>query len=101
MTKLLQMFEQRQFVQSRISITTETSATVSSSEAEDRAVFNDGLSIQETPNAVPGHNAIIQQINVNSSSDVKIGDEVHNHIHYNQLKEVKTMIKLNLQVYSN
>lgn len=88
MTKLLRMFEQRQFTQRRISIKSETSGTVSSQEAENHVTFDDQVSIQESSSAVPGRHKLMQQITVNSSSDVKIGDEVH--IHYNQLKEVKS-----------
>lgn len=87
MTNLLRMFEQRQFGQRRFSIKSGSSGTVSSYEAENRVTFADQKSTQESSSAFPNRAAIIQQISINSSSDVKIGDEVH--IHYNRLKEGK------------
>lgn len=88
MTKLRRIFEQRQLARRRISIKSGTSGTVSSYEVENHVTFDDEVPIQETSSAAQGRPALMQQITINSSSDVKIGDEVH--IHYNQLKEVKT-----------
>lgn len=92
MTRLLQMFERRQFAQRRISIKSASSGTsvVSSIAAANRVASAEQNSVQESPSAEQVRSAIIQQIFINSSTGIKVGDEVHNHIHYEQLKKVKS-----------
>lgn len=92
------MFEQRQITQRRLSIKSD-STTVSSIEAEERVAAAGERTIQETSNTVQGHSETIQQIFINSSTGVKVGDEVHNHIHYNQLREGLCERSLNSQAW--